>query len=69
MKTLKIPDPPSGMIYNSDKRKIDIVADGLQNTGGYCPCVPKHLHNISTKCPCVDAKIENNCRCGIFIKA
>jgi ferredoxin-thioredoxin reductase catalytic subunit len=30
---------------------------------------PEPEEQMTIKCPCVNAKVENNCRCGIFIKA
>lgn len=64
----KISDPPKGMTYNPDKNIVNMITEGLIKTGGYCPCVPKHLHNSITKYPCLDSRVENNCKCKIFVK-
>ena len=68
-KDYTIPEPPEGMINNPDTKTYNMIAKGLIKTGGFCPCVPKHLHNEITRCPCLDARVEKNCKCNLFIKA
>jgi len=71
MNKFRVPTPPSGMMFNTDKRVVDLVIQNLATkTNGFCPCISKHLHsNEDYKCVCKDARETLNCVCKLFIKA
>jgi len=49
---------------------IEVNKD-LNDTHGYCPCVPPHLWNEDTMCICkefLDKQEPGNCNCGMYTK-
>jgi ferredoxin-thioredoxin reductase catalytic subunit len=42
------------------------VLEGLDKTGGYCPCVPKYAHCKDTLCPCKVMREVGHCHCELF---
>lgn len=70
MNEYKVPTPPLGMYFNSDKKVVDLVIQSLATrTFGFCPCIPKHLHvGEDNLCPCKDARTHKECLCKLFVK-
>ena len=70
MKHYKLPEPPSGMMLNTNMVIVDSIYESLATkTNGFCPCVPKYLHsNEDYRCPCKDARESKKCKCQIFIE-
>jgi len=70
MKRYKLPDPPKGMMLNTNKFIVDSIYESLATkTGGFCPCVPSYLHtNENYRCPCKDANENKICKCKLFVK-
>lgn len=54
-------------ILNENKDIVYAIQEGLENTGGYCPCVPKHLWDEDTKCPCKIYKETAKCKCNLYV--
>ena len=54
---------------NDNADVVRVVREGLQRTGGYCPC---QVPSAATKCHCKDflkvKKIGEPCICGIYVK-
>jgi len=71
MNEFKIPEPPLGMVFNPDKKTVDLILNSLANrSNGFCPCVVKHLHtNEDYKCVCKNARESLECLCKLFVKA
>ena len=65
----KLPDPPEGMMLNTNMVVVDSIYESLATrTNGFCPCVPKYLHeNEDYKCVCKEARESKTCRCKLFI--
>ena len=58
---------------NENAEVVQTVKEGLQRTGGYCPC--RLEHNESTKCICdefrqqmADPEFEGYCHCLLYYK-
>ena len=58
---------------NSDKKVVDAIKEGLERTGGYCPCRIERTDD--TKCMCKefkeqikDANFEGYCHCMLYYK-
>jgi ferredoxin-thioredoxin reductase catalytic subunit len=56
------------MKINSDEKIVEEVLDGLERTGGFCPCVPQANYNEATICPCKEMREGHKCRCGLYVK-
>lgn len=61
------------VILNPDKEMVKIVKDGLEKTGGYCPC--RTLRTEEYKCICdefrnqmADPDFEGYCHCMLYYK-
>ena len=59
---------------NPDPDVVQTVKDGLERTGGYCPCKLEHTEN--TKCMCAefrsqikDPTFEGFCHCMLYYKS
>ena len=58
---------------NENKEVVDTVKEGLERTGGYCPCML--AKNEDTKCMCKDFRekiddpdYEGYCPCMLYYK-
>ena len=58
---------------NENKEVVDTVKEGLERTGGYCPCILAKLDD--TKCMCKDFRekiddpdYEGYCHCMLYYK-
>lgn len=58
---------------NENKEVVDTVKEGLERTGGYCPCML--AKNEDTKCMCKDFRekiadpdYEGYCHCMLYYK-
>lgn len=61
------------ILENPDKEIVKAVRQGLEMTGGYCPC--RREHTEKTRCMCAEfrAKIadpdfEGYCHCYLYYK-
>lgn len=55
-----------GYRFTDDTQIKYQTIEGLKNKNGYCPCkVGKKEEN---KCPCEELILEENCKCGLFVK-
>ncbi|MBQ2512503.1 MAG: hypothetical protein II534_04080 [Clostridia bacterium] len=59
--------------YNQDEEIVKIVKEGLERTGGYCPC--RRERTADTKCMCKefrdqikDPDYEGYCHCMLYYK-
>ena len=59
--------------YNPDKEIVRTVMEGLEATGGYCPC--RREHTEDTTCMCrefreqiKDPNFEGFCHCLLYYK-
>ena len=59
--------------FNENKEVVDIVKQGLQQSGGYCPC--RRERTEDTKCMCkefreqiADPEFEGYCHCMLYYK-
>ena len=60
--------------YNPDEEIVKSVKEGLERTGGYCPC--RVIRSEDTKCMCnefreqiKDPEFEGFCHCLLFYKS
>ena len=58
---------------NENKEVVDTIKEGLERTGGYCPCML--AKNEDTKCMCKDFRekiddpdYEGYCHCMLYYK-
>lgn len=56
-----------GMQVNPNVNSVLMVMNGLERTGGYCPCVPKNNFTKDTVCPCKEMRMQHKCRCGLYV--
>lgn len=56
------------IIRNPDKEILNVVLEGLRNSGGQCPCVPKFAWTEDTKCHCKVFRDSKECQCGLFVQ-
>lgn len=63
-----------GVKFNSDKKIVELIKNGLKKTGGYCPC--KLERSDDTKCMCKefrdqidDPDFEGYCHCRLYYKS
>lgn len=61
------------VIYNPDTEVVKTVKEGLERTGGYCPC--RLQRTEETKCICkefkeqiADENFEGYCHCMLYYK-
>ena len=59
--------------YNDDKELVKIIKDGLERSGGYCPC--RREKTEDNKCICKEFKeqindpdFEGYCHCMLYYK-
>ena len=53
-------------IVNSDMKHVNLILEGLDAKGGYCPCkVGKESQNI---CPCDDFINTGKCCCKLWVE-
>lgn len=59
--------------YNENEEIVRIVKEGLEKTGGYCPC--RRERNEDTRCMCrefreqiADPDFEGYCHCMLYYK-
>ena len=59
---------------NKDKQIVDVIKEGLEHTGGYCPCRTERTEE--TKCMCrefkeqiKDPEFEGFCHCMPYYKS
>jgi ferredoxin-thioredoxin reductase catalytic subunit len=53
---------------NDDEEHVKRIREGIKKSGGYCPCVPKHLHTSDdVKCPCKAFRERKECCCELYI--
>lgn len=62
------------VIYNPDEEVVKTIKEGLERTGGYCPC--KMIRTEDTKCMCTEFKeqiknseFEGFCHCMLYYKS
>lgn len=62
-----------GIRLNEDAEIVKTVREGLQQTGGYCPCCLEHTPD--TRCICkefrkqmADPAFEGYCHCMLYYK-
>lgn len=59
---------------NTDAEIVRVVKEGLERTGGYCPC--RFEHTEDTRCMCrefkeqiADPEFEGFCHCMLYYKS
>lgn len=59
--------------FNENKELVQMIKDGLKESGGYCPC--KRNRTEETKCICKefreqmeDPDFEGYCHCQLYYK-
>ena len=59
---------------NPDESVVQLIKDGLEKTGGYCPC--RRERTPDTKCMCLefrnqikDEDFEGFCHCMLYYKS
>ena len=60
--------------YNENQEVVKLVKEGLEKSGGYCPC--RRERNEDTKCMCTEFKeqikdpnFEGYCHCMLYYKS
>ena len=60
--------------YNENEEVVKLVKEGLEKTGGYCPC--RRERTEETKCICsefraqmADPDFEGYCHCMLYYKS
>lgn len=60
--------------FNPDEEMVRVVKEGLEQTGGYCPC--RREHTEENKCMCkefrdqiADPSFEGFCHCMLYYKS
>ena len=60
--------------YNENEEIVKLVKEGLEKTGGYCPC--RREQTEDTKCVCKEFKeqikdpnFEGYCHCMLYYKS
>lgn len=60
--------------YNTDENMVKMIKEGLEKTGGYCPC--RREHTPENKCMCkefrdqiADPDFEGFCHCMLYYKS
>ena len=53
---------------NPDKKIVKMIREGLEKTGGYCPC--RREKTPETKCMCKEFREQDSglCHCGLYYK-
>lgn len=61
------------VIFNSDESVVKLIKEGLEKTGGYCPC--RLARTEENKCMCQefrdqikDPSFEGYCHCKLYYK-
>lgn len=59
---------------NPDAEMVKVIREGLEHTGGYCPC--RREHTPENKCMCkefreqiADPDFEGFCHCMLYYKS
>lgn len=62
------------VVFNPDEEVVKTIKEGLERTGGYCPC--KMIRTEDTKCMCTEFKeqiknpeFEGFCHCMLYYKS
>ena len=62
------------VIYNPDEKMVEMLKEGLERTGGYCPCRRERIEE--NKCMCKefreqikDENYEGFCHCMLYYKS
>ena len=62
------------VVFNPDENVVKMIQEGLQRTGGYCPC--KRERSEENKCMCLefrnqikDENFEGFCHCLLYYKS
>lgn len=62
------------IIYNPDEKMVEMIKEGLNRTGGYCPCRRERIEE--NKCMCKefreqikDESYEGFCHCMLYYKS
>lgn len=60
--------------YNENEEIVKLIKEGLEKSGGYCPC--RRERNEDTKCMCTEFKeqikdpnFEGYCHCMLYYKS
>ena len=60
--------------FNENQEIVDAIKEGLERTGGYCPCRIEHTED--NKCMCKefrdqikDPEFEGYCHCMLYYKS
>ncbi len=60
--------------FNENKEIVDMIREGLKETGGYCPCRVERIQE--NKCICqefkaqiADPEFEGYCHCMLYYKS
>jgi ferredoxin-thioredoxin reductase catalytic subunit len=64
---MNLPMIPDGMKYNPNAKTASLILKGLEKKEGYCPCEIEK--SPDTLCPCKQARENQICRCGLYVKA
>lgn len=61
------------VVLNSDEKTVKLIKEGLEKTGGYCPC--RIARTEENKCMCQefreqikDPEFEGFCHCKLYYK-
>lgn len=61
------------VVLNSDEKTVKLIKEGLEKTGGYCPC--RIARTEENKCMCQefreqikDPEFEGFCHCKLYFK-
>ena len=57
------------IVVSEDKERVKEIREGLQQTGGYCPC--ELIQDETTKCLCLafrEQETEGYCHCRLYKK-
>lgn len=62
------------VILNPDENMVKLLKEGLERSGGYCPC--RREHTEENKCMCeefrrqiADPEFEGFCHCYLYYKS
>lgn len=62
-----------GVRYNEDEKMVQLIKEGLEKKGGYCPC--KLEKSEDNKCMCkefrdqiADPNFKGYCHCRLYYK-
>jgi ferredoxin-thioredoxin reductase catalytic subunit len=58
-------NPKEGWMINPDANVVRGILNGLERTGGECPCVNDSEELI---CPCSNYRNKDKCCCNLYVK-